>query len=708
MPGPTFWQSVLEQYEQNNANKTNTTTNPKTPTTPTTPSNPVFMGTVDDQINASVANQNKPAITPTPTPAPVTPVTPTTPRQDVASGPVFTGTVDDQLNISATVPAVTPTMPDTSRQNAASGPIFTGTVDDQLAIDASKTPTKATTTNDSPIFMGTVDDKLAVDAATQPDPITPTTTQNNLGASILASILGALAGATSGGTQTSPTVKPPVITPSTTPTTAPTIEVPKVEVPTINMPTLELPTIETPTYNLPTLNMPTLEQPEINLPTFTSPGYTAPNVPMSDPYTAATLPTYQAQTDKINELYDMAKEIQLAQLQSAYDKNVLNIENALKQLPGVYQQQANAISADSERQRQAFNEYAAASGLNSGAGGQASIAMANQLQGDMSALRRSQAENEAELNNQLTMLKVDYQNAVATAIAQGEYERAAALMEEYKLAQQSAIETARAQADENYRAHSSKTAWEQEMYDRQVAAEQEAYEREMLLQQLNSDSAYKELLLRQQQAENLYNSQVSAEQEAYERELTAQQMAAEAKYREQVLRQQQAEALYNAQADAAKAQLAAEQAAAKEQQAATEKARKDALERAEILAQYGDFSGYAALGYTPQEIENMTAMWNYKNLEEPLANSAEENSGGLNIDAGKFFGNLSGLVSGLFGGTGSNSTSAPAVGNDTASALDMIYSSVAGSSNPEYMMQIIATEAGIPAADVANWLASRR
>ena len=50
--------------------------------------------------------------------------------------------------------------------------------------------------------------------------------------------------------------------------------------------------------------------------------------------------------------------------------------------------------------------------------------------------------------------------------------------------------------------------------------------------------------------------------------------------------------------------------------------RKEQLQKAETLAQYGDFSGYADLGYTAEQIQSMKDAWN-------KANTPDNSYGGL-------------------------------------------------------------------------------
>ena len=77
-----------------------------------------------------------------------------------------------------------------------------------------------------------------------------------------------------------------------------------------------------------------------------------------------------------------------------------------------------------------WREMANAYGLNSGAVGQAALAMNNQRQNDLNALGAAQAAAQAEIQRQRTMLGKEYQAAINQALAEHNYERAYALYEE--------------------------------------------------------------------------------------------------------------------------------------------------------------------------------------------------------------------------------------------------------------------------------------
>lgn len=158
------------------------------------------------------------------------------------------------------------------------------------------------------------------------------------------------------------------------------------------------------------------------------------------------LPVYEPQIEQTNSLYDAARQRTLAALQSAYDQSRLELEKYQAQIPGLYQQQANALAAQAERDRQRFNEYSAQSGLDAGVGSQAALAMQNQQQQSLSQIRTAEANANAEAQSKLASLFTQYQNDIAEALANNEYERAAALLAEYKQRAQSVVSVSQAQS----------------------------------------------------------------------------------------------------------------------------------------------------------------------------------------------------------------------------------------------------------------------
>lgn len=264
-------------------------------------------------------------------------------------------------------------------------------------------------------------------------------------------------------------------------------------------------------------------------------------------YEAKELPSYQAQEDKVNQTYDAKQQSSLAALETAYNQSMMDANATLEKIPATYRTQRNNAEAEYEKQRKAFAEYAANSGVSSGAGSQAQLAYSNQLQSDLNDIGVAQANATADAQLQISKIKQNYQDSVAQAIKENDYERAAALLSEYQKTAQSVVDVAQAQATEYYRAYQSQLSNQQYLAEWARTADTDAYERA----KAQADEYYR-----------AYQSQLANRQYSSEWERTADEEA------------------YNR----AKAQ-------------------------ADTLAAYGDFSGYAALGYTSDQIAQMQAYW---------------------------------------------------------------------------------------------------
>lgn len=180
-------------------------------------------------------------------------------------------------------------------------------------------------------------------------------------------------------------------------------------------------------------------------------GYSAP-AQANPTYTAAQLPAATSQADYINAMYDANEQRRRAALEAEYTANVGALDRQSAGIPAQYQNAANAAGAQAAINQAAFNERAAASGLNTGAAGQAALAQNNALLAQMSSIRQKQAEALNDVESQRVSLQTQYQKAIADAIAANEADRAAALYNEAKRVDESLVNTAVNQAAENYRA----------------------------------------------------------------------------------------------------------------------------------------------------------------------------------------------------------------------------------------------------------------
>lgn len=141
-------------------------------------------------------------------------------------------------------------------------------------------------------------------------------------------------------------------------------------------------------------------------------------------------PTPNSQEDYIRQMYEASLAAGKAQLESDYNQNLSDLGAEESKLGKIYYEQMRQAQAQSDRNRQAFQEYANARGLNSGTGGQAELAQQNQLSSNLNTLRQSEAEKRAEVERQRVLLGQQYQSAIQKAQAENDLAKAKALYEE--------------------------------------------------------------------------------------------------------------------------------------------------------------------------------------------------------------------------------------------------------------------------------------
>lgn len=142
--------------------------------------------------------------------------------------------------------------------------------------------------------------------------------------------------------------------------------------------------------------------------------------------------TPRTDSDYINDMYDSSMASQAAQLRQTYEQGVSNLDEQKEQA----QKQADASLSrtyiEAEKARKNYAEVQNAYGLTSGAMGQAQLAMGNQLQADMTAIRTAQQEADAQIERERSILAKEYATAIARAQADNDLQRAQALYEEAK------------------------------------------------------------------------------------------------------------------------------------------------------------------------------------------------------------------------------------------------------------------------------------
>lgn len=138
-----------------------------------------------------------------------------------------------------------------------------------------------------------------------------------------------------------------------------------------------------------------------------------------------------ARTDAINQIYDAQRKAREEELKSAYDKSMSDYQAARDKIAPEYQKQANDLSVQYERNRQNFNNQAAATGINSGVASQAALARGGEYQRDFGNLRTAEANATAEADRQMANLTAEYQANIRAALADNDYKKAQALLDEY-------------------------------------------------------------------------------------------------------------------------------------------------------------------------------------------------------------------------------------------------------------------------------------
>ena len=136
--------------------------------------------------------------------------------------------------------------------------------------------------------------------------------------------------------------------------------------------------------------------------------------------------------------------------------------------------------------RMAFNEYANARGLNTGTSGQAALANSAVLQSNLTDISTKESDAIAENALQQQQLAIEYRNAAVQAQAEGNYQMAQALYNEYVRQDNAAMQTAQlAQEQANWEAqfNAGNSQWQQ-----QFDASQQEYQDSLSAQ--NREYAY--------------------------------------------------------------------------------------------------------------------------------------------------------------------------------------------------------------------------
>lgn len=134
---------------------------------------------------------------------------------------------------------------------------------------------------------------------------------------------------------------------------------------------------------------------------------------------------------QIRNVYDMARQNNLAALQTAYDQNLSNAQANRDKIAPQYQDSMNQLSSEYERQRRNNNIQAQANGLNTGAGSQMQLGQMNVYNQGQAGMQRQMNEALDTADRGILDLQTNYQNQIAQAAANNDYQLAAALLDEY-------------------------------------------------------------------------------------------------------------------------------------------------------------------------------------------------------------------------------------------------------------------------------------
>ena len=134
----------------------------------------------------------------------------------------------------------------------------------------------------------------------------------------------------------------------------------------------------------------------------------------------------------INKIYDSQKQSTLNTLKSAYDKNIASVDSAMSNLGTSAYEAKRQAAGEAALTRQRLNEQFAANGLNTGAAGQAHLALLNQQAANLNNIEMKRAQAENAYNAQKAALTQEYQSQIKSAILDNDADRAAALYALYK------------------------------------------------------------------------------------------------------------------------------------------------------------------------------------------------------------------------------------------------------------------------------------
>lgn len=132
----------------------------------------------------------------------------------------------------------------------------------------------------------------------------------------------------------------------------------------------------------------------------------------------------------ITKMYESALESQKQGLTQDHDRNQAALDEQQKKLQQRTDANLTRTYVEAAKDKQNYNEVQNAYGLSSGAMGQARLAQDNQLQADLTALRKAQMDADAGIEQERTVLAKEYEAAIRKAQADSDLAKVQALYEQ--------------------------------------------------------------------------------------------------------------------------------------------------------------------------------------------------------------------------------------------------------------------------------------
>lgn len=138
---------------------------------------------------------------------------------------------------------------------------------------------------------------------------------------------------------------------------------------------------------------------------------------------------YSAQ---IAQMYDAQMAAKQQSMEDAYNQNLTTMQRAKDEIAPTYFNQGNDLATQYERTRRNNNMRADMNGLNTGAASQMDLAQQSNYLDAFGQIRTAQANAERQADQQIADLEVAYKSQVAQALADNDYQKATALLQEYQ------------------------------------------------------------------------------------------------------------------------------------------------------------------------------------------------------------------------------------------------------------------------------------